>query len=111
LAVGGEGFEDLIGGLGPYERAGVLVPFGDPLADVGLELGDAAVRGTAQLAVSQLGEPPLDQVDPAGTRRGEVQVEPRMRRIRLVVPAPDARMARRVCSRPRKLLTCTDRRP
>ena len=43
-AVGGKGFEDLVGGLGPDERLGILVPLVDPLADVGLELGDAAVR-------------------------------------------------------------------
>jgi len=43
LAVGGEGFEDLVGGLGPRERFRVLVPLVDPLADVGFELGDAAV--------------------------------------------------------------------
>jgi len=42
-AVGGEGFEDLVSGLGPHERLGVLVPLGDPLADVVLELGNAAV--------------------------------------------------------------------
>jgi hypothetical protein len=44
LAVGGEGFEDLVGGLGPDERPGVLVPLVGPVADVGFEFGDAAVR-------------------------------------------------------------------
>src|SRR5947199_6916000 len=34
LAVGGERLKDVIGGLRPYERPGVLVPFVDPLADV-----------------------------------------------------------------------------
>ena len=43
LTVGGEGFEDLVGGLGPHERLGVLVPFAGPLADAGFEFGDAAV--------------------------------------------------------------------
>jgi hypothetical protein len=43
LAVRGEGFQDLVGGLSPHERLRVLVPLVDPLADVGLEVGDAAV--------------------------------------------------------------------
>ena len=33
------------------------------------------MRGAAELAVGQLGEPPLDQVHPAGTRGCEVQVK------------------------------------
>lgn len=60
LAVASEGFKDVAGGLGPYEWPGACVP----LADVGLKLGDAAVRSPAELAVGQLGEPPLDQVQP-----------------------------------------------
>jgi hypothetical protein len=44
LAVSGEGFEDLVRGLGPLEWLRVLVPLVDPLADVGFQLGDAAVR-------------------------------------------------------------------
>jgi hypothetical protein len=38
LALGGEGFQDLVGGLGPGEWPGVLVPLVDPLADVGFQL-------------------------------------------------------------------------
>ena len=45
LAVGGEGVEDLVGGLGPDEDFGVFVPFVDPSTDVGFEFGDTAVRG------------------------------------------------------------------
>jgi hypothetical protein len=44
FAEGGEGSEDLVSGLGPYERRGVLVPLADPLPDVGFEFGEAAVR-------------------------------------------------------------------
>jgi hypothetical protein len=44
MAVGGEGFEDFIGRLGPHEWLRVLVPLVDPLADVGFQLDDAAVR-------------------------------------------------------------------
>jgi hypothetical protein len=48
LAVGGEGVEDLVGGLGPDEWFGVGVPFVDPFADVGFEFGDAVVCGAAE---------------------------------------------------------------
>jgi hypothetical protein len=43
LAVGSEGFEDIVGCLGPGERFGVLIPLVDPLADVGLKFMYAAV--------------------------------------------------------------------
>jgi hypothetical protein len=36
-AVAGEAFEDVFGGLGPYERPRVLVPCGRPCFDVGGE--------------------------------------------------------------------------
>jgi hypothetical protein len=43
LAVLGDGFQYLVGVLGPGERLGVLVPLADPPADVGFQTGDAAV--------------------------------------------------------------------
>jgi hypothetical protein len=43
LAVLGDGPQDFVGGLRPGEGPGVLVPLVDPLADVGLRFGDAAV--------------------------------------------------------------------
>jgi hypothetical protein len=60
LAVCGEGVEDLVGGLGPDEWFRVGVPGLDPGSDVGFEGGDAAVGGSAEFAVGQLGEPALD---------------------------------------------------
>jgi len=63
-AVCGESLEDLVCGLGPDEGLGVFVPFVDPLADVGFEVGDAAVGGAAELAVGEFGEPALHQVQP-----------------------------------------------
>src|SRR6266508_3949793 len=40
--------EDLVSGLGPHERAGVLVPGLDPGGDVGLKIGNVgAVRSSA----------------------------------------------------------------
>jgi hypothetical protein len=40
LAVVGGGFKALVGGLGPDEWLGLLVPLVDPRTDVGLEFGD-----------------------------------------------------------------------
>jgi hypothetical protein len=44
-------------------------------ADVGFQLGDAAVGRAAEFAVGQLGEPAFDEVEPGGAGGGEVQVE------------------------------------
>jgi hypothetical protein len=43
LKIAGEVVEDLVGGLGPHKRLGVLVPGRRPGGDVGLQLGDAAM--------------------------------------------------------------------
>lgn len=51
LAVSGERFEDPLGRLGPHERPGSLFCSLTHFADVGLQLGDAAVRGSAELAL------------------------------------------------------------
>ena len=75
LAVGGEGVQDLVGGLGPDERLGVPVPLVDPLTDIGLQLGDIAVGGPAQLAAGQLGEPALNKIQPGRAGGREVQLE------------------------------------
>ena len=47
FAVAFDGVEDLVGGLGPYEWLGVLVPGVDPSADLGVELSDGTVRAAA----------------------------------------------------------------
>ncbi len=47
LAVSSDGVEDLVGGLGPDVGAGVFVPGVDPLADVGVQRVDGAVRAAA----------------------------------------------------------------
>jgi len=47
LAVSFDGVEDLVGGLGPDVGAGVFVPGVDPLADVGVQRVDGAVRAAA----------------------------------------------------------------
>jgi hypothetical protein len=60
----GEAFEDLVRGLRPDVGLGVGVPCGDPGADVLLQRLDASVDAPPYLLVGQLGEPPLDQVEP-----------------------------------------------
>ena len=60
----GEGFEDLLGGLGPDERPWVLVPVSDPGADVPLQGLDALVDAALEHLVGQEPEPPFDLVDP-----------------------------------------------
>ena len=42
----------------------------DPGADVGVELRDGAVRAAAEFLVGQLGEPALDEVQPATSWSG-----------------------------------------
>jgi hypothetical protein len=56
--------EDLVGGLGPDEGLGVVVPGVDPGADVGVELTDRAVRSAARLLGRQFAKPALDEVQP-----------------------------------------------
>jgi YD repeat-containing protein len=67
--------EDLVGGLGPHERAWILVPGFDPGADVGLEGLDAFVDAALQQFGGQLAEPALHHVEPGGAGGDEVGVE------------------------------------
>ena len=62
----------------PDEGLGAVVPAGDPGADVGFQLGDAAVHAAAQQSGAQFGEEAFDEVEPGAAGRGEVQVEPGM---------------------------------
>src|SRR3954447_4359273 len=73
LAVAGDRFEDLLGGLGPDVRSWVLVPVLDPGADVGIERADAGMRAAPEQLGGQLCEPALDEVQPTAGGRGEVQ--------------------------------------
>src|SRR6266545_5977914 len=62
-AISVECVEDLLGRLGPDERAWVLVPVSDPGADVGLQRLHALVDPAPQHLVGQEPEPALDLVD------------------------------------------------
>lgn len=66
---------DLVGGLRPDEGPGPVVPVGRPGPNVAFEGLDGAVDSTLELLLRELGEPPLHQVQPRGSRRCEVQVE------------------------------------
>jgi len=58
-----DGLEDLFGGLGPDAGYGVVVPGGDPGADVAFEGLHAAVVAAFDELSGQFGEPALDLVD------------------------------------------------
>ena len=73
--------DDLLGRLGPEERAGVLVVVGNIVLDRLDQFGDAAKTAPPDPFGRDVAEPPLDHVQPGGARRGEVKVEP------LVFPA------------------------
>jgi len=73
LAVSGEGFEDLVGGLGPYDWFGILVPVLGPGDDVAFEFCDRAVGRALQFTAGQFSEPAFDEVEPGGRGGGEVQ--------------------------------------
>ena len=62
--VASDGFEELVGRLDPDVGARVLIPGLDPVPDVTFELRYRAVSAPADLLVGQLGEPPLDHVEP-----------------------------------------------
>src|SRR6185312_147012 len=71
----GEGAEDLVGCLGPGERPGVVVPGGDPVADVVFQGLDGGVDAAADQLVGEQAEPSFDLVHPGRAGRGEVDVE------------------------------------
>jgi len=66
--------EDLVRGLGPDVGLGIVVVGVDVLLDGVAQLADAAVAPTPQLLIGQIGEVPLDEVDPGAVRGGEVDL-------------------------------------
>src|SRR5271170_4704030 len=77
LRIADTGF-DLMGGLGPDEGLGGLIPVVEEVGDGAFQLGDAGGAATANRLLADDAEPALDQVEPGGAGRGEVQMEARM---------------------------------
>ena len=60
---------------GPREWLGVGVARVDPVGDRGLEIGHAGERAASDALPGDLGEQPLDEVEPGARGGGEVQLE------------------------------------
>ena len=69
---------DLKGGFGPTEGFGVFVPVGQEAGDGLLQARDAVEAAAANGLRGDQAEPALDQVEPRGAGRGEVQMKARM---------------------------------
>lgn len=66
--------QDIIRGLGPDKRLRLRVGDREVLRDGGFELPRTAMDPTPQLLLRQRSEPSLDEVQPGGVRRREVQM-------------------------------------
>ena len=80
MAKASDAGQNLIGRLRPDERLGIGVGDGDVLADRRFEGERAPMRSAADLLLAQQSEPALDQIQPRGARRREVEVHARMSR-------------------------------
>ena len=67
--------EDDLGRLRPHERLGIGVVMQEIVVDGGLERGDAHERAAADALSRDLGEEALDEVQPRGAGRREVELE------------------------------------
>src|SRR6202034_2313285 len=67
-AIAGKRRQDLVRRLDPDVGAGVFVPGVDPFLDVAFELRHRAMRSALDLLGRQLGEPALDEIEPARAR-------------------------------------------
>lgn len=65
--------EDSLNAGGPSVGQRVIVPSGEELVDGGVQFGDATKRATSNGLLLKLGEPALDEVEPARTGGDEVQ--------------------------------------
>src|SRR5260370_28873829 len=70
---------DLMGGFGPAEGFGIFVPVGQEAGDGLLQARGAVEAAAANSLRGDQAEPALDQVEPRGAGRGEVQMESRVR--------------------------------
>ena len=56
--------EDVVGGFGPDEWVFAVVPAGDELSDLGVEVGDAGEDSSADCLSVDDREPHLDEIEP-----------------------------------------------
>lgn len=66
--------DDVVGGFGPGEGFGVVVPVLGPGVDGLGQLGDGAEAVLGEGFAGEHGEPGFDEVEPRRRGRGEVQV-------------------------------------
>ena len=70
--------QNVVDCFGPHERLGVLVIEPNELVDRRNQLRHAFEDALPNALARDLPEPPLDEVQPRGTRRRKVQMESRM---------------------------------
>src|SRR6476469_4469514 len=75
VAEAGNAGKDMVGVLGPRERLWVGIRGVDVSKDRLLQLADTGESATLEPAAAQKGKPALNQVEPRGRGRGEVQVK------------------------------------
>ena len=71
----GELFKDLINSLGPDKRFGLPIINLNELFNASHKLRDTPKHAPANFFTCQFGKPSLDQVQPRGARRREVQTK------------------------------------
>ena len=67
--------QNVVDGFGPHERLGILVIEPNELVDCRDPLRHALEDAAPNALARDLPEPPLDKVQPRGTRRGKVQMK------------------------------------
>jgi hypothetical protein len=83
-----DGGDDFVWIGGPCERLRLAIVLGEEAVDGGLKVGDRAEHAAFQLPFRELGEKPLDGVEPGARSRREVEGEALM----TVQPLADLRM-------------------
>ena len=78
-----DGASDLLSGLGPDQRPGVLVPVFHESGDHPLQLRNAAETAAPDRLLADQTKPALYQIEPRGTGGSEVEIETRPHRQRL----------------------------
>ena len=68
-------FQDVCNRFGPHERLRVLVTEPNELVDCGDQVWHAREDPSANALARNLTEPPLNEIQPRGTRRGKMQMK------------------------------------